>query len=316
MAGVVNFIMRKDFEGIEVDGTLQHQHDARQQSRSQAHHRPGDRSTGIPISCAERLGLGRPRQSTRTLIMGANSPNGKGNVTAYVGYRNIEAILQAKRGLFCLFHWRTQRQPIPSGTSIAAARQTNPGGPNTYPDDFRRAYQGQLLEAHPERHFDAILQLDQYRLQFAPFNYLQRPDKRYTGGFFGHYEVNKAVDIFTSFMFMDDHTVAQIAPSGAVSAASSMINCDNPFLGSGGTTPTTNWYPVTSLCGAGTELGPTDDAQFVLNRRTSMGQSRITISAIRITAIVIGVKGDLGSGWSYESFAQYGTMIYAGDVQQ
>ena len=52
------------------------------------------------------------------------------------------------------------------------------------------------------------------RFNFGPLQYMQRPDTRYQGGYFAHYEENKELDIYSSFMFTDDHTVEQLAPSG------------------------------------------------------------------------------------------------------
>ena len=49
---------------------------------------------------------------------------------------------------------------------------------------------------------------------FAPLNYFQRPDERYIGGVFADYEITPAIHPYLEFMFMDDHTLAQIAPSG------------------------------------------------------------------------------------------------------
>jgi hypothetical protein len=42
----------------------------------------------------------------------------------------------------------------------------------------------------------------------------QRPDERYTAGLFAEYEISRALQPYMEFMFMDDRTVAQIAPSG------------------------------------------------------------------------------------------------------
>ena len=50
---------------------------------------------------------------------------------------------------------------------------------------------------------------------YAPSNYFQRPDERYTGGGFTHYDVNDHARVYMEFLFMDDRTMAQIAPSGA-----------------------------------------------------------------------------------------------------
>ena len=75
------------------------------------------------------------------------------------------------------------------------------------------------------------------KFNYAPYNYLQRPDTRYTGGAFAHYQVDKQLDVYSSLMFTDDHTLAQIAPgalflgSGPVLGGEDSVNCTNPFLG-------------------------------------------------------------------------------------
>ncbi len=64
---------------------------------------------------------------------------------------------------------------------------------------------------------------------YGPLNYFQRPDERYTAGVFANYEINPAIKPYLEFMFMDDHTVAQIAPSGDFGNTLT-INCDNPLM--------------------------------------------------------------------------------------
>ena len=49
---------------------------------------------------------------------------------------------------------------------------------------------------------------------FAPYNYFQRPDERYTFGAFADYEISPGAKPYLEAMFMDDHSDAQIAPSG------------------------------------------------------------------------------------------------------
>ena len=61
-------------------------------------------------------------------------------------------------------------------------------------------------------------------------NYFQRPDERYTAGVFGNFKLSDAADVYGEFMFMDDRSVAQIAPSGAfLGAATFSVNCNNPL---------------------------------------------------------------------------------------
>ena len=67
------------------------------------------------------------------------------------------------------------------------------------------------------------------RYNFAPTNYFQRPDERYTAGAFVDYEISDAVKPYMEFMFMDDRTLAQIAPSGDFGNTLT-VNCDNPLM--------------------------------------------------------------------------------------
>ena len=64
---------------------------------------------------------------------------------------------------------------------------------------------------------------------YAPLNYFQRPDERYTAGAFADYEITPAIKPYLEFMFMDDRTLAQIAPSGDFFNTTS-FNCNNPLM--------------------------------------------------------------------------------------
>ena len=67
------------------------------------------------------------------------------------------------------------------------------------------------------------------KYNYAPLNHWIRPDERYVGGVFADYEITPAIKPYLEFMFLDDKTVAQIAPSGNFGNTFT-INCDNPFL--------------------------------------------------------------------------------------
>src|SRR6185503_13151483 len=64
---------------------------------------------------------------------------------------------------------------------------------------------------------------------YGPLNYFQRPDERYTAGAFADYEITPAIKPYLEFMFMDDRTLAQIAPSGDFFNTTS-FNCNNPLM--------------------------------------------------------------------------------------
>ena len=98
---------------------------------------------------------------------------------------------------------------------------------------------------------------DQYN--FAPTNYYQRPDERYTMGAFAKYEINDRVEVYGQMMFSDYHSVAQIAPSGDFGNTGT-LNCDNPLLSPQQLDLLCNGFV---LNGGNTLLGPFDGSAAV-----------------------------------------------------
>ena len=88
-------------------------------------------------------------------------------------------------------------------STIPQGRFTNFGHP-AYPDPVDFIVQG---------HEFVPRQGETYN--FAPLNYYQRPDEQYTLGAFAHYDLSEQTQVYTELMYMDNRTVAQIAPSGA-----------------------------------------------------------------------------------------------------
>src|SRR5215216_1955493 len=101
VAGVVNFIMKKDFEGVQFDGQYglyQHNND---------YGGPGDvklrdvisaRNATNPSQFAlpdDNVTDGNSVQGT--LTMGVSTEDGRGNITAYASYQNNKQILQRDR---------------------------------------------------------------------------------------------------------------------------------------------------------------------------------------------------------------------------
>ncbi|MHB8287031.1 MAG: TonB-dependent receptor plug domain-containing protein, partial [Caulobacteraceae bacterium] len=89
ISGVVNFIMQHDFQGLRVDGNFSDFEHSNSNSAAEAaevaagQHSPSDTFTG-------------GAREDVTVVVGANAPDDKGNVTAYVGYRHIEPVSQGK----------------------------------------------------------------------------------------------------------------------------------------------------------------------------------------------------------------------------
>ncbi len=228
VAGVVNFIMNDDFEGVRLDaqyGFYDH-----------------DNSNAIG-DIVEARGFATPDSSVRdgyskdiTFTLGMNSGDGRGNATVYAGYRELDALLQSERDYSaCTLASGDEFACIGSSTTSPPRFQAIDNNPDPANPTFS-------AEVGPARTFDPVTGADipyvsaQHAFNFAPLNHYQRPDERVTAGLFAHYEVSERMDVYTEFQFMNDETVAQIAPSGAFrlsgggAGGSYIVNCDNPFL--------------------------------------------------------------------------------------
>ena len=99
VAGVVNFIMKKDFEGLQVDaqyGFYQHNNDYDGVGNLRAEiARRGTTNAAQFTLPADNVSDGESRSLNVTL--GVTAPDGKGNLMAYAGYRNNNPILQGDR---------------------------------------------------------------------------------------------------------------------------------------------------------------------------------------------------------------------------
>jgi len=293
VAGVVNFIMKKDFEGLQIDaqyGFYQHNND---------YDGPGNLRDVIAARAASNPAQfqlpddnqidGESRSINVTL--GASTPDGKGNVMAYAGYRNNNYVLGAFRDY--------------SSCSLggeAAGSFTCGGSSTAFPGRFiSLENDADLTVAGPTgsgngtfENFDAAT--GQYN--FGPLNYFQRPDERYTLGAFGRYEINDHAEVFAQLMFSDYQSVAQIAPSGAFLGPIINVSCDNPLLS----------VQQQAAIGCG---GAVTDVDMLIGRRNAEGGGRQ--DSINYTSYrgVFGVRGEMAPGWNYDVAAQFSRVRLA-----
>jgi outer membrane receptor protein involved in Fe transport len=286
LAGVVNFIMKKDFEGVRLDaqyGFFQHsQHNDAIQSIEKA--------TNGRVAVPDDFSGGATWDITA--IVGVNSPDGKGNATVYAGYRHMDAVTQDKYDY--------------TNCSVSTGGAQNDihkcAGSSNY-NRFISLDTGGDFFVENNRTFSPFAG---QTFNFGPYNYLQRPDERYTLGGFAHYEVNPMFDIYTDVMFSDDHTLAQIAASGLFLGSGTNngainINCDNPLMSA----------QQAAALGCGTVLGATDDATLLGGRRNIEGGPRIDDLRHTSYRIDLGARGDLGHGWNYDVYGQYGLTLFS-----
>jgi outer membrane receptor protein involved in Fe transport len=287
VAGVVNFIMKKDFEGLQVDaqyGFYQHNNDydgvgnlraeiARRGTTNAAQFRLPD----------DNVSDGESRSLNVTL--GVSSADGKGNLMAYAGYRNNNPILQGDRDYSAC-----------ALGAPAAARPTtySCGGSGTsFPGRFTDfgTFNSTLGTGRTFVPFNA----DTGNYNFGPLNYYQRPDERYTMGAFGRYEVSDKAEVFAQLMFSDYKSVAQIAPSGNFFSTPD-INCGNPLLGA--------QQRTTIGCTAADVLADNRRTLYIGRRNVEGGGRQDSLNYESYRGVV-GVRGELSPGWNYDLAAQF-----------
>ncbi|KQY96333.1 TonB-dependent receptor [Brevundimonas sp. Root1423] len=297
VAGVVNFIMKKDFEGLQIDaqyGFYQHNND---------YDGPGNLRAVIAGRAAtnpaqfqlpdDNVSDGESRSINIT--MGVASPDGRGNLMAYAGYRNNNPVLGGDRDY----------SSCSLGGQNAAGTEFTCGGSSTaFPGRFISLDSGSDstvggttgVGTGTFTPFSAAT--GQYN--FGPLNYYQRPDERYTLGAFGRYEVNDKVEAFAQLMFSDYQSVAQIAPSGAFLGPVITLQCANPLLSA--------QQRTTIGCAGGGTVG---DVDLLIGRRNAEGGGRQ--DSINYTSYrgVAGIRGEITDGWNYDIAAQFSRVRLA-----
>ena len=337
VAGVVNFIMDTNFTGIRFDGQYSfYQHDNRSPSVG------GGLDTSDILNAR---GFGFPRGSVAdggsfdgTVSIGAAFDDNRGHAIAYVGYRKVKPVLQGRRDYSaCVLQNTGGGVPRCGGSATA-----NPGNALL----FTGTTTSTIAALGP----GTLTPGAQNIYNFAPLNYFQRPDERYIAGGFADYEITPALKPYLEFMFMDDRTKAQIAPSGDFGNTFT-VNCDNPLMstvpgsaptaanpnasvhdtvcnpnnlivGFIGNFPVAAGAPYNNLGAGGTQLttpinffdpltGLThNNAYFNLLRRNTEGGPRIADLKHESYRGVLGMRGDLSKVWSYDFYFQYGRTNY------
>jgi outer membrane receptor protein involved in Fe transport len=237
ITGVVNFIMRDDFEGVEARAQLNI-----------------DRPTGTPVYNAD-------------LTFGGNFADGRGNLTVSANYLKRGAITRGERGSFAFLSLNdgcvrpgtggpnTAGEPFPAGGGQACLNAGGElgfvaGGSGDIPNGrfsgipafggsnaaLNAAYSAAGLGSLGSRGFtfnDAgttarpqITPQDDFNL--GPDNYLIQPQERWMINTFGHYDFTNSITGYMELHYSNNQVNAQLAPTNV--GAPTLFNVNNPFL--------------------------------------------------------------------------------------
>lgn len=198
LAGVVNFVLREDFEGFDTTGEY------------------GTTTEGdggrIDVSAT----------------FGANLADGRGNVVLFASYAKRDAVLQGTRDTFAI--------DINGGSPTGAAGRFDNTGLNPFPTassflgtggnvrDYAFTASGGVeafVNALPEVNAEG----DRYNI--PPLNYLQIPQEKVSVSALGRYGLSSSVELFVETLYADNRTIQQQAPTPATDL---LVSPTNPIL--------------------------------------------------------------------------------------
>ncbi|PZN95551.1 MAG: TonB-dependent receptor [Alphaproteobacteria bacterium] len=200
ISGVVNFVTRQDFTGVELQ-----------------------LSNGLT-----EAGDGQSFRADATI--GANFEDGKGNATLSIGYQRSDAVFQGARDFSAENLDSYLGVTGGSGTAIPSrftgARPIDPatGLPSTNP-----AVPNGNLQIDPATGLGRNLYAP---FNFNPFNAFQTPFERFNMFGQARYEISDAVEVYSRGLFSRNTVSTIVAPSGSF-GSNVTIPLSNPFLPAG-----------------------------------------------------------------------------------
>lgn len=300
IAGVVNFIMKRNFQGFQVDGQM-----------GQNWH---DNNNTFAQNLVQQFGYPPPtgtakdgRNRSFDMLMGTNFADGNGNVTAYLSYRHADPVASSQRDFgACQLFPNFDNNGNVNGVSCGGSSNSNwfqpTGGPN--------AGSVYSVSGHSFVPFGSIATTPPSTYNSQPFIFMTREDDRYNAAFMAHQEITQYFQPYTEFFFMDDKTHQQVAPAALfkdsnpldpTGAGDYYVNCSNPLLSA---------QQRGTLCtpaqiAADTAVPGSAAAQVRIGRRNLEGGDRFIDFEHTNYRAVVGSKGNFADAWNYDIYGQY-----------
>lgn len=241
ISGVVNFVLDKDFEGLRIDTNYSFYQ----------HKNNNDEIQGVlaPYVADNPSQFRIPDSNVQdgesidiTVMLGGSFDNGRGHISSYAGYQNVNEVLQGDRDYSQCALGISGDDFTCSGSStnaIANILDVAPGyvipgsvTPSVSGEEFQGGSAWARVNAADGTLIPRNFSTDTFN--FNPFNHFQRPNERYNFGTFVNYDISENMEVYGEFMLMDNRTNSQIAPSGVfglgVGGDAGGINCNNAFL--------------------------------------------------------------------------------------
>ena len=277
LGGVVNFNLKDDFEGVEFSALY------------------------------DVTSEGDGQKYNLDLTMGGNFADDRGNAVVYLGYSKREPIFQGDRS----FSDKALRQGTDANGNPVLVPGGSAGIPGTRvfggPTLIGGAFDGQTLGRFNQDGSGNIWQDPQDRFNYAPDNFLQLPQERYTLNAFSHFYINDETRIYAEMSFINNVVPTELAPTPAF-LGSLEVNPDSAFFGAdvqagmnalvpelnADGDPTGNM--VTQLNAAGNFSIP------FIGRRMVENGSRQQLDTRDAMRFLVGIDGYINDDWSYDAY--------------
>ncbi len=282
VGGVANFILRDDFEGIEIQAQAQ---------VSNAEN--GNNLWDNVLRAAQQPVPGEVWDGEEWMvsgIMGVNSPDGRGNATLFASWEVREAITQDERSV--------------SGCALGQTDADDPFGFGSFgcvgSGNFR-AFGGSGGFGFQEEDGTIVPFVGgpAQTYNFGPLNYFQRPSERFQAYARAHYDINDDLRAFADLSFTHNISNAQIAETA--SFGSWDINCDNPLIQN---TPGLQLTDLFGCTAADIANGTIRNSLFASHRNVEGGPRNSDLENMA-WRFVGGLQGTFADHWDWEAFYQY-----------
>jgi outer membrane receptor protein involved in Fe transport len=284
LAGVVNFIMKRNFEGLRFDA-----------QGSAFQHGNGNPiadaavAAGQPVPTGNTWGGG---QQGLSVTFGRNFGSGRGNVTAFLGYRQLAGVGTSERDFMTCNLTATA-----TGYGCSLSSTTYPGQFQLTNPTTGVVRSTVALDPTTGNTFRTYRTSDGFN-NGNTYD-LQAPTKRTNANVFANYRFSDALEAYGEVGAMRNRVDIRLSPTGVFTVAQ-RIPCANPFLSA---------QQVSQLC---TSVGLTaaQDATVLVSYRNALGGSRHDTTDHDSIRLVTGLRGDLSSSWRYDGYVQYGRTAY------
>lgn len=211
------------------------------------------------------------------LLLGRNFNDGRGNVTVYVDYTKRNAVLQGDRD-----YSRTTLGDNGSGG-------LSPGGSGSI-EGTRFSISGVNRKFNTDGSYSSYSSSDAYN--YAPYNYLQVPQKRFLASSQAHYEVSDHLKLYAEGQYIHNIVKNQLAPTPFTGSV--QVDVDSSFLSSSSQ----------SLLKPLDTDGDGYATVSVYRRMTEVGD-RISNRDNTAYRGVFGASGQISGDWNYDAYFSY-----------